>query len=108
MRRFLKITGISLLATFLFVLDVRADLIATGTVTQFHVATGNIAIFLSNATGCGTGWYYVIRSETDADTWKSLLALTMLSYAQGKTVSIYYTTPGCSPQLQFLAIDTVS
>src|SRR5437773_8961756 len=96
------------LLTILFMHTARADLIATGTVTGFHVATGNIGIFLSNATGCGTGWYYVIRSETDADTWKSLLALAMLSYTQGKTVSIYYTTPACSPQQHFLAIDTVS
>ena len=41
-------------------------------------------------------WLYIYKSEMDVEGWKSLQSLSLVAYAQGKTVEVYGEDSGCA------------
>ena len=87
--------GIAMLLGFA---TANAAVVATGTIADLTVSQGNIAVYITAATGspCGSGWFYSYDADTDQATVNRLLTILEAASVSGESVTLYDGTVTCT------------
>ena len=75
-----------------------AAVLATGTVSDVTVNQGDIAVYVTAATGspCGSGWFYSYDSDTDQSTVNRMLTIIEAAAVSGESITLYSGTVTCT------------